>query len=643
MIVGFLHSLLHFIFDCIKYHTHSYCPDVSIPHILSTSKILHLTSPPNISNYQAVVSLPGLGDDAPCFATRGLCLFAGGPGAAHHRGRGGRLGGTADGAPGDARGRKAGAAAELHTVLVEMGLEFGRRRGIEVGSFGGRGGGAWNSVFWRSTSKVLSVLFFLFQVSLLLQLIQYTLYYTYYTYTFIFLILVRVSWKKCWKAWAILTNPVVTATDFLGSLSLPGVLDDLPRIRRERTRLLRSVLARRRTRCQKGDFLDALLEAQKKHGFGDDLIIETLVSLTTAGISTVATALEWLLLLLAQDRSAQERARNDGDFLDACILEALRLKTPLFIPRRCLEDIQVAGFTVKADSLLLPDSYKLAHDDTLWDSPKDFRPERFLGKERSFLTFKPGTQLPRCPFNRPSESAKFLPFGLGARFCPGAPLAMEQLRSFMEKLLTLQWRAENRTVDLSEAYSFTLTPANPARLIFALAEKWGIGVFASFKTGVSQLMCKKFMAWVCISFVFHMLQKLHEASTVHLARHSLLDYRRCERGQVGTSPCFTLSSQLNAWTIVDDLYMFISYPGYWRGEVEVMLRKMCLNHVSINKTPGFISWILWHFDMNSVRRLQRSFSFRNAHSAFSGALVRLPFMKSCQHVIWTKRQLGNFG
>lgn len=184
MIVGFLHSLLHFIFDCIKYHTHSYCPDVSIPHILSTSKILHLTSPPNISNYQAVVSLPGLGDDAPCFATRGLCLFAGGPGAAHHRGRGGRLGGTADGAPGDARGRKAGAAAELHTVLVEMGLEFGRRRGIEVGSFGGRGGGAWNSVFWRSTSKVLSVLFFLFQVSLLLQLIQYTLYYTYNIYLY---------------------------------------------------------------------------------------------------------------------------------------------------------------------------------------------------------------------------------------------------------------------------------------------------------------------------------------------------------------------------------------------------------------------------------------------------------------------------
>eukprot|EP00438_Fugacium_kawagutii_P023204 Skav215673 [mRNA] locus=scaffold278:30864:31157:- [translate_table: standard] len=75
-------------------------------------------------------------------------------------------------------------------------------------------------------------------------------------------------------------------------------------------------------------------------------------------------------------------------------------------------------------------------------------------------------------FVRPSssEAAKFLPFGLGARFCPGAPLAMAQLRTYAAVLLeALQWRAEGRSaVDLSEAYSFTLTPANPPRVIFAL-------------------------------------------------------------------------------------------------------------------------------------------------------------------------------
>eukprot|EP00438_Fugacium_kawagutii_P023205 Skav215674 [mRNA] locus=scaffold278:33396:42686:- [translate_table: standard] len=162
-------------------------------------------------------------------------------------------------------------------------------------------------------------------------------------------------------------DPLVTASDFLGSAAL---------------RALRSVIARRRRRPRTaGDFLDAMLEvpweeggwwwggwwvvvcdeedgqcnqvviskqeeedAQKKYGFGEDLIVETLVSLTTAGISTVSTALEWLMLLLASDREVQSKARAGGEYLDACILEALRLKTPLFIPRRCMEAIQVAGF-----------------------------------------------------------------------------------------------------------------------------------------------------------------------------------------------------------------------------------------------------------------------------------------------------------
>ena len=273
------------------------------------------------------------------------------------------------------------------------------------------------------------------------------------------------------QAWATLTDPVVTASDFL---QLPLPLERMPKLRRSRAqRLLLLIAERRSSGEQRGDFLDVLLKAQKEYGFGEDLIVETIVSLTTAGISTVATALEWLLLLLAEDREAQERARRDSEFLDACILEALRLKTPLFIPRRCLEDIKVAGFDIPSETLLLPDSYKLAHDPEFWEEPEKFLPERFLKEERPLLQMQPGLKLKSCPFSRPKEAAKFLPFGLGARFCPGAPLAMEQLRIFASVLLEeLQWRGSTRQpLDLSEAYSFTLTPANPAKLIFALAPK----------------------------------------------------------------------------------------------------------------------------------------------------------------------------
>eukprot|EP00439_Symbiodinium_sp_Y106_P005279 s5969_g1.t1 len=191
-------------------------------------------------------------------------------------------------------------------------------------------------------------------------------------------------------AWATLTDPVVTASDFVG-VAAPGVLDRLPELRRERTRLLRSLITERRRKTEReqhGDFLEALLRSQKKHGFGEDLIVETLVSLTTAGISTVATALEWLLLLLARDGVAQGKARADvcqggreTPYLEACILETLRLKTPLFVPRKCLKQVEVSGFQLPEGTLLLPDSYKLAHDPSVWEAPNEFRPERFLGPD----------------------------------------------------------------------------------------------------------------------------------------------------------------------------------------------------------------------------------------------------------------------
>merc|ERR1712187_719570 len=103
-------------------------------------------------------------------------------------------------------------------------------------------------------------------------------------------------------AWRILTDPLVTAADFM-DVRTPETTSGLLKIRRRRTALLLDiVLARRReTRCdtRKSDFLDAMLLAQERHGYGIDLIVETVVSLTSAGINTVSTALEWLLLLLA--------------------------------------------------------------------------------------------------------------------------------------------------------------------------------------------------------------------------------------------------------------------------------------------------------------------------------------------------------
>lgn len=284
------------------------------------------------------------------------------------------------------------------------------------------------------------------------------------------------------EAWSTVTDPSVTAADFMGT---PAFGFGLARVRRERASLLQDIVVERRARAKslesQGDFLDALLKAQERHGFGDDLIIETLVTLTTAGVSTVATALEWVFLLLARDQNIQKRAREDAQsggsqrYLEACIMETLRLKTPLFVPRRCSEDVEVRGFTLPAGTLILPDSFALAHDDSLWNggSAESFCPERFLGPERPLLDQLPSLR-PSCPFtgrrgkDDPGATAfKFLPFGVGARFCPGAPLALAEVRIFASAVLqAFELQPPESGTDLSEAYSFTLTPAQPGRVIF---------------------------------------------------------------------------------------------------------------------------------------------------------------------------------
>lgn len=285
------------------------------------------------------------------------------------------------------------------------------------------------------------------------------------------------------ESWATMTDPITTAADFI---RMPGFASSLPDICERRSAILKAFVARRRRQHGSGqrfgDTLDAILAEQRREGLDESIVIETIQSLFTAGISTVSTSLLWLLLLFARYPDAQATARLDAlgrgheGYLEACICETLRLKTPLFVPRRCLQSLQVQGYHIPADTVLLPDSYALAHDPELWrGGPVDeFHPERFLGPEAPLLKHLPGVR-PRCPFTGAEKEAadtpyKFLPFGSGARFCVGAPLALLELRTFAQELLVaFQWEAEGE-VDLSESYSFTLTPKTPAQLIF---RAWG--------------------------------------------------------------------------------------------------------------------------------------------------------------------------
>ena len=70
---------------------------------------------------------------------------------------------------------------------------------------------------------------------------------------------------------------------------------------------------------------------------------------------------------------------------------------PIGLPHTTVGEVEVGGYTVPADSIVLPHVKQMHHDPAVWPDPLAFKPQRFLGKDGQF-----------CP---PKEN--YLPFSIG--------------------------------------------------------------------------------------------------------------------------------------------------------------------------------------------------------------------------------------
>ncbi|XP_064587317.1 steroid 21-hydroxylase isoform X4 [Zonotrichia leucophrys gambelii] len=103
--------------------------------------------------------------------------------------------------------------------------------------------------------------------------------------------------------------------------------------------------------------------------------------------------------------------------LQATVSETLRLRppAPLALPHCALRHTSLGGLPVAAGTVLIPNLLAAQQDPDIWQHPEVFLPERFLA---------PGA---------PSRS--LLPFGCGARSCPGEGLARAELFVFLGLIL----------------------------------------------------------------------------------------------------------------------------------------------------------------------------------------------------------------
>ena len=219
-------------------------------------------------------------------------------------------------------------------------------------------------------------------------------------------------------------------------------------------RVLYAEIADRRTAgdlSERGDVLSSLLTAAGAE-MADDELRDHMITLLLAGHETTATALAWSFHELARRpdvlRTAQ-RAADDGDdaYLEAVAKEAMRRRPVIQnVARMLTEPTEIAGYRLPAGTVVAPSISLVHRDANVHADPKDFRPERFIGKQ--------------------PESGTWIPFGGGVRRCIGAGFSLQEAAAILREALTrYDIRPEDPRPEHVKPRNVTLVPASGARII----------------------------------------------------------------------------------------------------------------------------------------------------------------------------------
>lgn len=176
-------------------------------------------------------------------------------------------------------------------------------------------------------------------------------------------------------------------------------------------------------------------------------------------------ATEELDRVIGRERWVQENDIDNLPFINAIVKETMRLHpvAPLLVPRLAREDIQIAGYDIPKGTRVLVNASAIGRDPSIWDKPKEFCPERFIGKSVDVK----------------GHDFELLPFGAGRRICPGYPLGLKVIQTSVANLLHgLKWKLPNNMTakDLNMEEIFGLSAPRKSRLLLF----WSLGFHQSF-------------------------------------------------------------------------------------------------------------------------------------------------------------------
>ena len=196
-------------------------------------------------------------------------------------------------------------------------------------------------------------------------------------------------------------------------------------------KIMYRIIGQRRTAGQDaGDLLSMLLHAQDEDGsrMTDRQLRDEVITLFLAGHETTALALSWTWWLLAQHPQAEAKLHAELNsvlggrtptlenlpklrYLDHVITESTRLYPPAWgMARLAIEDAEIGGYMIRKGCGVSLSQWVVHRDPRWYESPEEFRPERWEGDLLK--------RLPRFAY---------FPFGGGPRQCIGNSFAVMEV------------------------------------------------------------------------------------------------------------------------------------------------------------------------------------------------------------------------
>ena len=154
------------------------------------------------------------------------------------------------------------------------------------------------------------------------------------------------------------------------------------------------------------DMLDVLMDSTLEQPLSRKQIRDEVATFIVAGHETIASALTWAWQLLGSNPSEAQLLRENPERASLVFDETLRLYPPAWvITRRTLESVEVEGFHIPANAMIIVSPWVVHRNDQAWPNPEQFSPDRFTN----------GTPM-----------LGYLPFGAGPRLCIGRDMARLQ-------------------------------------------------------------------------------------------------------------------------------------------------------------------------------------------------------------------------